>query len=475
MKLNKFLTLFSFSLFLLLGSCDKNFEEINTDPNNPTDVPSNLLLAGTLRNTANRIQDTYLAGESPLCWVQQLSKPVYNDGDLYKPRLGSIQNLWDVFYSQVIMDAKVMKNLAVEEGNEKMQGVSLVVQAYSFQILTDAFGNIPFSEACQNGNFTPIYNTTMEVYTGIIEMLTEANTLLDGAGEIDASQDLLYGGNSILWKKYANSLKFRALMRISGSVDVSSQLQTIVDSGELFSSNDEEAKLLFLGADPNANPYYEGLVLTGRIEEWCMGENLVQMMDGTDTGVFDNRLEVYANLSEDGVYTGLPAGLSTTPTATFNEPLSYIGDDMLIAESHAFFMSYAQLNFLLAEAAEKLFISGGSTAAATYYAEGINASFQSVGADIGSYPTAYIGGSTGLAQIGKQSYIALFMQGYEAWAEYRRTGYPILTPAPGGVISGIPSRFSYPGDEQSDNAVNYSSAVNEQGPDLLTTPIAWMN
>jgi len=476
MKTNKIIFFFSFISILFLGSCDKDFEETNANPNDPASVPSSLLLGNTLRTTANLLQSTFLAGESPLCWTQQLSKPQYNDGDLYKPRLGSIQGLWDSFYAVVIKDAQVMQALAVEENNQQMEGVALVVQAQAFQILTDSFGYIPFTEAGQEGNFTPVYDSPEVVYNGIIAMLTKASTLLEGTGSIDSSQDLLYSGENSLWVKYANSLKFRAIMRASSAsgYSVGNQLKDLVATGKLFSSNADEAKLEFLGAAPNANPYYERLTLGGpaRTAEWCMGEKLVTMMNGTDLGFFDNRLPFYANQASDGAYTGLPAGLSSNPGNIFTAPLSGIGDKFLEAEQHAYFVSYAQLSLLMAEAAEKSYING---TADTHYVNGITASFDAVGASIGNYPLTYPGGAAGLKKIAEQSYIALYMQGNEAWAEVRRTGIPNLTPAVAGVINQIPSRYSYPTDEQSDNGENYKSAVSNQGADLLITPIWWMN
>ena len=475
MKTKKLISTFSILFALLfMISCDNGFEETNTNPNDPSSVPSNLLLGGILRATSNRIQNTSLVGESNLCWMQQLSKPQYNNGDLYDPRTGGIQSLWDVLYSSAIADAQKMYALAVEEGNAKNQAIALVLQAFSFQILTDAFGDVPFTEAAlgDSGNFTPAYDSSETVYNGILALLDQAIPLFDKSGDIDASQDLLYGGDASKWKKFAASLKFRAIMRISDAPNftVGNQLQNLVNSGNLFTSNAEEAKLLYLSAPPNANPYYS-IVQSGRGKEWSMGENLVKMMDGTIFGVFDNRLTIYAKKTSDNTYRGLPAGLSSNPGNDFTDPISEIGDYFLKAEGYGYFMTYSQLSFLMAEAAEKNYISGS---AATYFKNGIQASFNSVGASLGNYPTTYSGGEAGLKQIAEQEYIALFLQGYEAWAEWRRKKIPALTPAPAGVINQIPSRYSYPQDEQADNVENYKNAVSSQGSDVLTTPIWWM-
>jgi len=460
----------------LFTSCDGDFEEVNKNPNDPSVVPSSLLLAGTLRSTANEMQSTFLAGESASCWVQHLGKPVYNDSELYLPRTGSIQTLWNTLYSSVIKDASIMQTLAEEEGNSNMEGVSLVIQAFAYQVLTDAFGNIPMTEAglTDEGNTTPIYDDSKAVYTQILAMLDQAMVALNGTGTIDASQDLVYGGDYMNWKRYAASLKFRVLMRASAdaSFNVAPQLQSLVNSGLLFSSNAQEAKMAFLSASPNANPYFEGLVDGGRDKEWCLGEELVNfMLDSNDPRLPVYAQEVGGNGSGNG-YVGKPAGIRDIGSSFYGDSknVSLIGLKYLEATEPCYFMSHAQLKLLMAEAAERNLITGNP---ATYYAEGILASFETNGVDQGSFALGYGGGATGLQQIAEQSWVALYMQGYEAFAEYRRTGFPVLPLAMDAEESAIPSRLTYPLDEQSLNNANYTTAVSAQGPDVLTTSLWW--
>lgn len=477
-KLKYFIVLLIVGPFLMLTSCDKDFEEINTDPNNPVSVPAELLLAGTLRSTADRIEDYFLAGEASECWIQHLGKPVYNDAELYIPRQGSIENLWTVLYSSVAKDADVMRELAAEQDNSNLQGVALVIKANAIHTLTDSFGSIPLSEALQGdqGLTEPVYDDSETVvYPAIIAMLDEANALLNGQGSIDASQDLLYGGDWTKWKKYANSLKFRVLMRASTSGttalgNIPSQLQALVSSGSMFTSNADEAKMTYLGASPNANPWFEGLVDGGRTTEWCMGEQLVMYMQSTN----DPRLPVYAqevggNGSGNG-YVGKPAGIEDIGNSFYGDSnnVSLIGEKYLEATRPAYFMSYAQLKLYMAEAAERGFIGGS---AATYFQEGIAASCAYNG--VPALSMSYSGGAAGLEEIGKQMWVALYMQGHEAWAEWRRTGFPSLPLAIDAVEPAIPTRFNYPGSQQSVNGVNYTAAVAAQGADKLTTPLWW--
>ena len=466
MKKIKFIVmLLVVSQFALLTGCDKDFEEVNSNPNDPVAVPSDLLLAAVLRNVGNANQDYFLAGETGSCWVQHLGKPVYNTNELYIPRQNSIENFWTVMYSQVLKEADLMYKLAGEEGNPDMQGVALVIKAHTFQLLTDAFGDTQALLADTTGNITPVYDDSQTVvYPGIIEFLDEATTLLNGSGSINTSQDLLYGGDSAKWKMFANSLKFRVMMRAGMTSGFPS-------AGSMFASNDDEAKMSFLAAAPNANPFFEGLVDGGRSGEWCLGEELVTYM--TDTN--DPRLAVYAqevggNGSGNG-YVGKPAGIQDIGSSPFGDSnnVSLIGEKYLEATQPAYLMSFAQLNLLMAEAAEKGYIGGD---AATYFNAGLEASSAANG--ISATPSiTYAGGAAGLEQIAKQSWVALYQNGHEAWAEWRRTGIPALPLAIDAVEPAIPTRLNYPVSQQSVNGINYTAAVAAQGTDGLVTPLWW--
>ena len=121
---------------LTINSCDSDYQEINTDPDNPTAMPAELFLAGVLRSEADIITSSFLAGEAASEWAQHLSKVVYNDADYYIPRKAAIQNLWDISYGSVLKDATVMQNLAFDQNNSDLQGVALVLKAFSYQVLS---------------------------------------------------------------------------------------------------------------------------------------------------------------------------------------------------------------------------------------------------------------------------------------------------------------------------------------------------
>jgi len=475
MKRFKIITILFFGL-LITVACDKDFEEINTDPNNPTAVPSDLMIPGIIRGAQNQSYSTFVGGDMGACWSQQFAKVQYNDEARYIPRQGTITGVWNTYYAVVVSDANAMYNLAVTEENKNMQGVALALQAYGFAFLTDVYGDIPFSEAIKadEGIIAPVYDKQEAVYTGILKMLDDAIALLGTSGAINSTNDILYGGDAGLWKKFASSLKFRVLMRASAKMDVSAQLQALVNSGNLFTSNAEDAKLVYLGSQPDANPLYESIVY-GTRGEWKINSTIVDLLMEDN----DPRLAVYAQLNDSDEYRGKPSGYDDVPNDDYNYTnVSALGEFYLRPELPGFFVSNPELKFLMAEAVTKNYISGNAN---DYYIEGITSSldFNEVSAaDQATYlnlKALSTTKETALEQIALQKYVSLFSQGVESWNEWRRTGIPALTPAFDGVINQIPSRYNYPTTEGSINKTNYEAAVAAQGPDLLTTPIWWMN
>ena len=475
MKRFKIITILFFSLLVSVG-CDSDFEEMNQDPNNPLAVPADLLIPGIARGAQNESYSTFTGGDMGACWSQQFAKVQYNDEERYIPRQSVISRVWNTYYAVVIADADAMYNIAEAEGNNNMMGVALTLQAYGYAFLTDVYGDIPFSEAitADEGNIKPAYDTQADVYAGIFTMLDNAIALLGTGGAINATNDVVYGGDANLWKKFASSLKFRALMRASGKIDVASQLQALVTAGNLFSSNAEDAKLVYLGADPSANPLYESIVF-GTRGEWKINSEMVDWL-AFDA---DPRLAVYAGLNDADEYRGKPSGYADVPNDTYNYTnVSALGDFYLRPELPGFFVSNPELKFLMAEAATHGWISG---VANDYYIEAITASL-----DFNEVPaadaTAFLAGkslsgtpSLALDQIATQNWIGLFSQGVESWNEWRRTGYPALSPAFEADLNEIPSRYNYPTSEGSINKANYDAAVANQGADNLTTPVWWMN
>ncbi|MGB6269222.1 MAG: SusD/RagB family nutrient-binding outer membrane lipoprotein, partial [Olleya sp.] len=348
-----------------------------------------------------------------------------------------------------------------------------------YQFLTDLYGPIPFTESLDPDNLKPAYDSETIVYEGIIGMYTQAATLLaNGSGTIVATSDLFYGGDTAKWLKLANSLKFRALMRISSTRSVGGELQALVNGGNLISSNADNAQVNYLPAQPDANPIYETIDFGSRLE-YKINSLLVDMMNASN----DNRLDVYAAPNASGNILGKPAGFGDQ-TPLPNEGLGYtysnisgLGDFYLNPELPGVLMSYYELKFLMAEAANEGYISGGLAGAQAHYFDGISASFDFNGVSPASFVAqpglGFANQNDARQKIGEQKWVSLFAQGFEAWTEVRRTNIPNLAPATEGDINQVPSRYYYPTTEVSLNQANYSAASSLIGGDELTSPLFW--
>ncbi|WP_290859514.1 SusD/RagB family nutrient-binding outer membrane lipoprotein [Flavobacterium sp.] len=474
--MKKIVYLFIASIAFTAVSCDKDFEEINTTPNSPVVTDPNLLLAASMINTQDIVYNAQVGGDMGLCWAQHWSKVQYNDEERYIPRRAVMNSLYDVLYVNVINESKQAYKLAGEEGNTNLQGVSLVLQANAFQILTDVYGPVPFTEAVVPGNVKPVFDAEEVVYDGILALLDEAESLFaTGTGDFTSTSDLAYGGDVTKWRKFAASLKFKALMRISSKRNVNAELQDLVNSGLLFSSNSDSAQMTYASSIPNANPIYETIDNGGR-KEYKVSSVLVNALANTN----DPRLPVYAQKNDANLYVGNIPGVENSGNYNgFSSP----GTFYLQPTLPGIFLSNAQVQFLLAEAASKGFISGGIDASREFYLAGIRASMAFNGIST-TATDAYIAQSgidfftTAQAneRIGYQTWLALYSQGIEAWTEWRRTGFPALAPVQNADINQIPSRFYYSTNSQNTNNANYTaaSALLSNG-DTMLSKVWWMN
>ncbi len=485
-----------FVVVFTLSGCTDDFEEINKNPNAPETVTPDLLLAGVERDLVKSVLDeTWGIGNIV---IQHTAKNQFVNEDRYL--WGELNTLWTSVYDN-LRDVQSMINLAEESGEMNYKGVALVLRAWMFSLATDCYGDIPYSEATQaklGGVYYPKYDTQQEIYNGILSDLEEANTLLKDV--LNVKGDLIYGGNVGKWRKLANSLRIRYLMRISDRVEVGSTLQTIVSDpsnfplfeGSAADWNIDNAVYEYLANAPDQFPLFSTRI--GSFNEFraskTMMDKLIALNDERYKIFFRPTPETEATgSSADDVYVGIPNGMDDVGALTYNggpQFQSRIGTLFYeqantaagLAVAKGVVMTFAELQFLLAEAREKGLITNGD--ALTYYTNGINASFSFYGlTPPANYFTQsavdYSGSSPEkLEKIATQKWIAFYYQGLEAWFDWRRTGFPALLPAVDNQNDDrIPVRFIYPIIEQSLNAASRSAAVSRQGPDDINTRVWW--
>jgi len=460
---------------MTFSSCEPDFEGSNVSPNNSSITDPNLLLASSIISTQNIVYDAQVGGDMGMCWSQQWSKVQYNEEEKYTPRRTVMNNLWDVLYVNVIAESKAASEFAVANGNTNLQAAALIMQANAFQILTDIYGPVPFSEAVTL-NTKPKYNTQEEVYNGILALLNQADALLvNGSGSITPSADLLYKGDVSKWRKFGNSLKLKVLMRISKKRNVSAEVTALVTSGLLMSSNSDSAFLTYISASPDANPIYETIIFGNR-SEFKTSSVLISTLNT----LTDPRLPVFAQKNTSNSYVGnIPGTDNSGNYGGFSSP----GTKYLAPTLPGVILSYAQVELYLAEAANEGIITGATLAdAVTHYNNGIlaNMSFNGISSSVATaYTTstsvAFATQVAGRTAIATQMWLALYGQGLESWTEWRRTGLPVLSPVAGAVLSQLPYRFYFSTDEQSYNQVNYASASSSlANGDTMLSKVWWM-
>ncbi|MBY0433731.1 MAG: SusD/RagB family nutrient-binding outer membrane lipoprotein [Cyclobacteriaceae bacterium] len=493
-------------LVLSVTGCDKDFESINTNPNVPTSVTPDLLLSGVIRNTINdQVSEAWSIGNIV---AQHTAKIQFVNEDRYL--WGERTGVWNSVFGNM---RNVQNILTSAETAKPVQnnyiGVALILKSWMFSIATDTYGDIPYTDATKaklSSNYTPKYDTQESIYNGILDDLKRANDLLGTSSEPIAG-DLIYGGSVIRWRKLANSLRLRYLIRISNKKDVRADMQAILDNPTatpIFENNSDNAVLVYQASAPNQWPLYTSRV--GSFDEYRLSKTLSDYL----TSINDPRLAVFGRPTERSVASGspkidgIPNGLEDTQALSYNGGPQFVsrvgltfaclvcndtGRPAPVANaSRGLLMTYAELQFILAEARERNFVTTGS--AATFYTNGINANFDYyrsiVPAEYGinlTLPSSYFNqtsvayaGSQAerLTKIGTQKWVALFFNGLEAWSDFRRTGIPALQPGASNLNNNlIPIRYIYPQAEQSLNSGNRTEAVNRQGADNINTPIWW--
>lgn len=473
------------ALVLALGAsaCDAGLTEINENPNDPEVVPADNVFANGTSAAVSRAFGANFNMTLTALWAQHMAKIQYIDEDRYDLRDQAVNTHWTAFYAGPLRDFQDVVNSGKANSRPNVEAQGLVMRSWLFQIMTDAWGDIPYSEALQGTGetriVTPKYDTQEQVYTGILADLKRANDIITGGGQAVAAGDLIYGGDVAHWKKFANSLRLRAAMRLSqvNPTLARTEAAAAITAG-VFTSNDDNAMLHFTESAPSQSPLYlNQLGYGGQRDDHGVSATMVNTLKALN----DPRLPVYAQPApSDGQYRGAMNGPTDANAAQINT-ISRLGEYFLSADWPAPLMTYAEVLFLRAEAAQRGYVAAD---AAGLYREAIRASMEMYDiptATINAYltqPSVAFNSATGLTQIAQQKWIALFMNGPEAYAEVRRLNAPVLAPASGSVIGPrIPVRIFYPTNEESYNKANLEAAVARNGgqgiPEGLLTPVWW--
>lgn len=507
--------IFGYSLLIMvsifIGSCDKGLEDLNKNKTSPTLVDPVFLLNNAIINTSFPTKSLVF----DIGIVQQMITP--NGGVLaganfnQDSRDATTASYWATYYQNVIKYTHdIILTTKANPARSNLYNMTRIFQAYAFMVLTDSYGDIPFTEAgtgYPEQLLLPKYDAQQGIYTKLIQELTEASAALNATSTIESS-DVLYSGNIAKWKKFGYSMLLRAGMRLTKADAAKAQaaVQAAFAGGVIIDNADNG----YIRHDANYIQPIGGTLNGSEAANFYLAKPFVDQLKNTN----DPRLSAIAIR-----YVGATSGNGQTVAVGSTDAAKQIGMPMgkdngtIVAQAAAdglaafydysqadrrrilkttapvFLITAAQTNLLLAEASFKGWISTGT--AAQYFSDGIKAhmdqmaTYDAGAAVAGGARDTYINANslaagTELEQINTQYWIASFLNGPEAFANFRRSGFPALTPNPYGQPNNpdVPNgtfirRLTYPTSELAVNTVNINAAIASQGPDKLSTRVWW--
>lgn len=503
----------SVGVLMLLGAGACNTDKlvnVNEDPNNPTSAPPQAVFTYATRVAMARwfgSNPTNMRG--PVLTAQHLAQVQYPDEDQYLRLDGTVTDASFIFtYAQELKNFQAVIDAGVAENQPLLWGPAQIMRSLLFGYVTDVWGDVPYSQALQGDSedavILPAYDAQKDIYAGLFGDLSEAVAAMAGAPAGSATlagADPIYAGSSVAWQRFANSLRARHAMRLANVDPTTARAQLTAAmgaAGGLIQSNAGNARMAWPGDGVYDNPW---AVNNRTRDDHRLSDRLMNEM----LPVNDPRIAVYAqptlcfqNPTGTGCpanppqFAGMPNALTAAQAGNYSLTSSRPGrvfystnrfcngcSGLTGASFPSFILTYAEVSFILAEAAQRGWIAGS---AAAYYQQGIRASMEQWGvtnsaaidAFLANPAIAYQGGTPGLRQIALQKWIALYGDGVQAWSEWRRTCVPAtVKPGPAAIINTVPRRYQYSTREHSVNATNVEAAVSRQGNDDFTSRMYW--
>lgn len=522
----KKITIYIASLIFLSAtvSCDNDFENINTNPNNPEKVPGYTTFRYGSRYFIDNTRDEWGSGRMVLPWIQYWCQVNYTEEDRYQYRDGANQNLWKDYYraaenlktSIELVEADPISNVQFGAINNQI-AVARIMLSYLFMQLTDTYGNVPYwsyggqsnpdFQALQVEKYkTPKFASQITIYKDILKELKEASSQLDPSEKVTTG-DHMYEGNAVKWKKFANSLRLRLANRLKSVLpEALAEANDAISMG-VFTSNDDNAVFAYGNTTSDANPMWMAYFVKNRTD-FAVTNTFIELLKGK-TGNFsaDPRLYKFSSPKKASIddvknntyisstnlddYEGMPYGVKSEMASEVftSSTISFPSYDVLHINRGEVLMEYAEVEFILSEL---------NNWDQTHYESGVKASLDKWNVSAAEQ-TAFLSilPPANEENVLTQKYIALYMQPHEAWAEYRRTGYPktLLLPnqshtlpaynkTPEGTtytfmplinnMIDLPTRIPYPSHLSTQNSKNYNEAVKGLGgPDDMKTKLVW--
>jgi len=471
----KYKLLIAVTLILsVMQGCKKDFLDVNNNPNDPETVDLKFVLPSAQANLAytlgNQLQ--VVGGLWGQYWTQGPNANQYNDYDRYFYANTEADRPWRALYSGSLKDLDALYKKAEAEKKYNYSAIALILRAYTLQVVTDAWGDAPFTEALQGfeGITSPKYDSQESIYDALIPMLDDALEKIDPNLETPSSDDLVYQGDMLLWYKFANTLKLKIYLRqvkVRPAVAAAGIATMPADPTEYLETG-EDALTHYIDEKFRQNPLYT------TVNALAPGKNIFASKTSVDylSSINDPRLEDFYDSNDAGLYVGIEQGAARDVTM-FPPPVndgnfSMFNSEQIIEPSVPVrLMSASESMFLQAEAIARGYMAGDAQGMYEFAIEDSwgqwFASSALIGTDLSTYlaqpAVAYPGGGSINDQVKAiitQKWVAMNgNQNFESWTEWRRTGFPDFFVQSVTSVLGtgeFPARILYPSDELTSNA-----------------------
>ncbi|PWV54172.1 SusD/RagB family nutrient-binding outer membrane lipoprotein [Chitinophaga sp. S165] len=444
-------------LSLSITGCSK-FLDYNENPTKVTDLDPSYLLPSAQAATASVVGANFqiYGGLWAQYWTQNVNSSQYRTLEQVSLDPSSFDRPWQTLYAGGLQDLQVIIDNANNKRLEQYAGISELMKAYTFQILTDAFGDIPVADAIKGNDnvLFPEYQSQEVVYDSIFAMIDRGLAIIDPSSTAGPGQDdLVFQGTLANWEAFGNTLKLRAYLRLSEISPDKAEAGVKSLQAATFLTTDAQIKYVTTGG--NQNPLFAEILGLGRTQNLVGSKTAIDAMQALN----DPRVAKFYRPNNDTTgIVGIPQGsFRYSWKYKFATPSVFVagyGLNDSSAMAPVKLMSAAESYFLQSEAIARGWLTGD---ARSLYQQGITASFTAYGVDPGSYITTAVaafpatGEEAQVKAIITQKYFAMNgNQSFEAWTEWRRTGYPdffvrsLASVLPAGQM---PARFLYPNVE----------------------------
>jgi hypothetical protein len=457
-------------------SCNKDFGDINVDTKKPSKVPPGALFSFATKSLTDDMHNTNVNVNIFRMLAQQWTETTYIDEANYDLATRDIpQNFWNNIYLNTIKSLNEaqrlipLQALVGKDVQANQDACAEILNVYAFSVLVNTFGNIPYKEALDPENVYPKYDDAATIYTDLLKRLDAAIAKIKTTEHGFDDNDLLYGGDMEGWKTFGYTLKLKLGMMLADSNPTIAKSIVEAAAPKALTDNEHNVAFHYLTAPPNTNQVWVDLVQSGR-KDFVAANTLVDAMIALN----DPRIPHYFTEDASGKYSGGIYAASNN-YSTFSKP----SHTVTAADFEALYIDAAEVHFLLAEAVERGMNVGGT--AKSHYEAGVKASIEYWGgssAEVTAYlaqpKVAYATAKgTYKEKIGTQKWLALYNRGFDAWTEWRRFDFPVLTPPKDMTQNDIPKRLTYPVQEQNLNTANYNAAATAVGGDKVNTKLFW--